>query len=115
MVKSAMKKPIIDKAEVSIDFPDKFYMGSFGRGSKLDVAADADGVHIHLERAGEQHRKAGFHLQYHLLVEVIEAVADEISAMPDGIEPHHAEQLSEAASRLQAAVMRPRSKTRPKK
>ena len=35
-----MKHPITDKAQVSIDFPDKFYVGSFGRNSSLDVTAD---------------------------------------------------------------------------
>ena len=27
--------PIADKAEVSVDFPDKAYLGSFGRHSQL--------------------------------------------------------------------------------
>ncbi len=47
---SKMSDPIPDKAKVSIDFPDKFHMGSFGRESRLDVCADLDGVHIHLHR-----------------------------------------------------------------
>lgn len=32
--------PIADKAEVSVDFPDKAYMGSFGRHSQFDAYAD---------------------------------------------------------------------------
>ena len=32
-----MTKPVLDKAEVSIDFPDKVYMGSFARGSKVEA------------------------------------------------------------------------------
>ena len=34
--------PIIDKAEVSVYFPDKAYIGSFGRHSQFDAYADAD-------------------------------------------------------------------------
>ena len=35
-----MARPIIDKAKLSIDFPDKFYMGSFSRESRFDISAD---------------------------------------------------------------------------
>jgi len=43
-----MSKPIIDKAEVSIDFPDKFYHGTFSRSSRYDVLLDDQGIHITL-------------------------------------------------------------------
>jgi hypothetical protein len=32
--------PISDKAEVFVDFPDKAYIGSFGRHSQFDAYAD---------------------------------------------------------------------------
>jgi hypothetical protein len=32
--------PISDKAEVAVDFPDKAYIGSFGRHSQFDAYAD---------------------------------------------------------------------------
>jgi hypothetical protein len=38
-----MMKSISDKAEVSLDFPDKAYMGSFGRESSFDVKVDPGG------------------------------------------------------------------------
>ena len=41
-----MSDPIPDKAQVSIDFPHKFYMGSFGRESRYDVTADEHGVDV---------------------------------------------------------------------
>jgi hypothetical protein len=41
--------PISDKAEVSDDFPDKAYIGSFGRHSQFDAYADEDSVAV---RAG---------------------------------------------------------------
>jgi hypothetical protein len=43
--------PISDKAEVSVDFPDKAYIGSFGRHSQFDAYADEDSVAVRLVRA----------------------------------------------------------------
>ena len=40
--------PICDKAEVSVDFPDKAYIGSFGRHSQFDAYADDDSVAVRL-------------------------------------------------------------------
>ena len=45
-------KPVIDKAEVSIDFPDKAYMGSFGRHSGFEVRADEEEVMLKLAHSG---------------------------------------------------------------
>ena len=51
-----MSESHLNISQVSIDFPHKFYMGSFGRESRFDVTADEDGVHIHLDRVGEERR-----------------------------------------------------------
>ena len=40
--------PISDKAEVSVDFPDKAYIGSFTRHSQFDAYAHDDSVAIRL-------------------------------------------------------------------
>ncbi len=74
-----MAKPIVDKAEVSIDFPDKFYHGSFGRSCSFDVKIDDDGYHISLDRPGPEHRHVSFHLQHHLFVNILEAITEQIS------------------------------------
>ena len=63
--------PIADKAEVSVDFPDKAYMGSFGRHSQFDAYADTDSVAIKLVRPGEDRREAVMHLHYGLLAEIL--------------------------------------------
>ncbi|MEZ5816700.1 MAG: hypothetical protein R3D44_06435 [Hyphomicrobiaceae bacterium] len=91
-----MSTPITDKAEVSIDFPDKFYMGSFGRGSRYDVTADKEGIHLHLDRAAGEKRHVGFHVHYYLLAELLAASADAVSRV-EGLDPVHKERLSEAA------------------
>ena len=56
--------PISDKGEVSIDFPDKAYIGSFSRHSQFDAYADTDSVAIRLVRPGEDRREAMVHLHY---------------------------------------------------
>lgn len=55
---------IADKAEVSVDFPNKAYIGSFSRHSQFDAHADADNAVISLVRPGEDRREAVVHLHY---------------------------------------------------
>jgi hypothetical protein len=91
-----MSKPITDQAEVSIDFPDKFFIGSFGRGSRYEVTADKEGVHLHLDRQSGEKRHVGFHVHYYLLAELLEASAEAIAKVRD-LEPHQKQRLREAA------------------
>ena len=59
------KRPIVDRAEVGIDFPDKSYLGSFTRHSAFEAAADHEGVTIRLIRPGTERRQADIHLHCH--------------------------------------------------
>jgi len=97
-----MTRPIADKAEVSIDFPDKFYMGSFARESRYDVTADAGGVHLWIERLGPERRKVGLHLHYYLLAGMLEAMADAVRS-DSSIDASQRRHLAAAARRLEAA------------
>jgi hypothetical protein len=97
-----MPKPIADKAEVSIDFPDKFYMGSFAKESRFDVTADPDGVHLWIERLGDERRKVGLHLHYYLLAGVLDAMADAVSSDVT-IGKAQRRHLASAAGRLESA------------
>ena len=92
-----MSKPITDKAEVAIDFPDKFYHGSFGHGSRYDVTADAEGIHIHLIRDDGEKRHVGFHIHYHLLAGLLATTAEAVEDVTD-LEAHHKAALKEAAA-----------------
>ena len=94
-----MSKPIVDKAEVSIDFPDKYYHGSFSRTSSFDVKLDEQGVHIVLDRPGEERRHVAFHLHHHLFGDLLESIAEEL-AKDAAVPAHHRERLSEVAGRL---------------
>lgn len=96
-----MSHAITDKAEVSIDFPDKFFMGSFGRGSRYDVTADPEGIHLHLDRTEGEKRRVGIHVHYYLLAELMEAAAEAIVKV-DGLDPHLRERLREAAAKWEA-------------
>ena len=98
--------PITDKAEVSVDFPDKAYLGNFGRHSQFDAYADADSVAIKLVRPGEDRREVVVHLHYGLLADILAELAGSLAAR-DLVDDQHRRELSEAA-RLLAASLEPR-------
>ena len=98
--------PIVDKAEVSVDFPDKAYIGSFGRHSQFDAYADADSVAIKLVRPGEDRREAVMHLHYGLLSEILSELARSLASR-DQLDEQHRAELNEATRQL-AASLEPR-------
>jgi hypothetical protein len=95
--------PISDKAEVSVDFPDKAYMGSFGRHSQFDAYADADSVAIRLVRPGEDRREAVMHLHYGLLADILTELSKSLASRAPLDQQHRAE-LNEAVKQLSAAL-----------
>jgi hypothetical protein len=95
--------PIADKAEVSVDFPDKVYIGSFGRHSQFDAYADTDSVAIRLVRPGEDRREAVVHLHYGLLAGILSELARSLSCR-DLLDDQHRAELSEAAKQLVASL-----------
>jgi hypothetical protein len=95
--------PIADKAEVSVDFPDKAYIGNFSRHSQFDAYADADSVAIRLVRPGEDRREAVVHLHYGLLADILGELARSLAAREPLDDPHRAE-LCEAAKQLAASL-----------
>ena len=44
MTRSTMTKPITDKAEVALEYPDKLYVGTFERSSRFEAHLDPTGV-----------------------------------------------------------------------
>jgi hypothetical protein len=96
---------ITDKAEVAIDFPDKAYMGGFGRDSSFDAHADAEGMTIRLVRTSGEKREAEMHLHHFLFAGILADLANSL----DGIEPideTHRQPLLAAARKLAAALER---------
>jgi hypothetical protein len=98
-----MLKVIPDKAEVSLDFPDKAYVGTFGRGAHFDATTDADGVTLKLDRRDDQRRVVDVHLHHGLFADILEALAASVAAQPP-IDPQHRAALLEGARHLVAAL-----------
>ena len=96
-------KPLTDDASVSIDFPDKVYMGSFSRESGFEVRADPEEVLLKLIRPGEERREVSIHLHYYLLADILNATAEALTDGPP-LDEAHTDALKEAAAALNAAV-----------
>ena len=96
-------KPIQDKAEVSIDFPEKFYIGSFARDSKFEARTEADGLLIKLEKPGDEKRAVEIHLHHHLLADILSGWADSLGVAPIA-DKDHRKTLQDALKKLQKAV-----------
>jgi hypothetical protein len=96
-------KPIVDRAEVSIDYPDKAFMGAFGRRAGYEVGADAEGVTIKLRTREGEKREVQIHLHYYLLADILEAMADAMKGKLAPGDPH-LPSLVEAATALRGAI-----------
>ena len=95
--------PISDKAEISVDFPDKAYIGSFGRHSQFDAYADDDSVAIRLVRPGEDRREVVMHLHYGLLADILVELAKSLSSRGQ-LDNQHRTELSEGAKQLSQSL-----------
>jgi hypothetical protein len=100
-----MKKPIPDKAEVAIEYPDKLYIGTFERSSRFDAHLDQTGISLVLERTGDPSTQKSVHLHIHygLFAEILHDLARTTKAMPIDDDAHRAS-LAEAAAALHDAL-----------
>lgn len=96
-------KPVTDKAEVAIDFPNKAYVGSFGRHSSFAVQAGPESLVVKLEHQGDDHRTAEIHLHYFLLADILSDAAEALGAH-NTLDDAHRESLRDAAARLAKAL-----------
>ena len=96
---------IVDKAEVAIDFPDKFYSGAFGRDCAFAAQADAEGFMIRLVRSGDIRRVVEMHLHHSLFADILEEIARSLNARGP-MDSLHRETLLKAAQDLTAALQR---------
>jgi hypothetical protein len=99
-------KPITDKAEIAVDFPNKAYIGSFGRHSAFEVRADGESLALKLEHLGDEHRIAELHLHYFLLADILSDAAQALASRGP-LDDAHREPLREAAERLAKALEAP--------
>ena len=103
-----MTKPIPDKAEVALEYPDKLYIGTFERSAQFEAHLDKTGISLTLQRSGgaEARRSIRMHLHYGLFAEILDDLAKTVSAMPED-DLEHRSMLRKAAKALYGALARP--------
>jgi hypothetical protein len=100
-----MSRPIPDKAEVALEYPDKLYVGTFERSSRFEARLDGSGVALVLERPGAEdvRKSVHLHLNFGLLAGILRELATNIAGLPRD-DVAHREQLAEALAELQRAL-----------
>jgi hypothetical protein len=100
-----MARPIPDKAEVALEYPDKFYVGTFDRTSRFDAHLDATGLLLVLERPGDENvrKSIHMHLNYDLFAQILKDVAATAAAM-DPEDMAHRAAVAEGARALVRAL-----------
>ena len=96
-----MTRPIPDKAEIALEYPNKFYMGTFERTARFGAHLDKVGVSLALEHTGDAREKKAvrMHFHYALFAEILQELAKTASAMPEH-DVAHREALRDAAKAL---------------
>src|SRR5574342_31586 len=61
----AMSKPIPDKAEVTLEYQDKLYIGTFEQAARFDAHLDETGISLELDRAGEAGMRKSVRMHFH--------------------------------------------------
>ena len=95
-----MTKPIPDKAEVAIEYPDKLYVGTFERTARFDAHLDETGISLSLHRTGADNAQKSVHMHFHfaLFAEMLRDLATTVTSLP-AQELLHREELCDAARR----------------
>ena len=96
-------KSISDRAEVSIDFPDKAYMGAFGRESTFEVKVEADEILLRIFRAGAERREIAVYLHYYLLADILKELGQGLTEHAF-LDEAHLSRLREGAEVLVRAL-----------
>ena len=68
-----MTKPIPDKAEIALEYPDKLYVGTFERSSRFAAHLDPTGIALMLERPGpdDVHKSIHMHIHFGLFADIL--------------------------------------------
>ncbi|MGB7097755.1 MAG: hypothetical protein WBD95_03175 [Xanthobacteraceae bacterium] len=102
---SAMTKPVPDKAEVAVEYPDKFYIGTFERTARFDAHLDEAGISLSLHREGtaDTRKSVRMHFHYALFAEILRDLAKTVASLPPA-DVAHREALRDAAGALYLAL-----------
>jgi hypothetical protein len=104
-----MTRPIPDKAEVALEYPDKLYIGTFERSSRFDAHLDRTGISLRLDLPGDSdtRKSVRMHLHYGLFAEILSDLAKTVVSMPP--DEAHREALRDAAEALYRSLETPPS------
>jgi len=108
-----MTKPIPDKAEVAVEYPDKLYIGTFAHTARFDAHLDETGISLSLDRPGtdNERKSVRMHFHYALFAEVLRDLAKTVAAMPPA-DVAHRNALRDAAKELYLALKINRKKSK---
>lgn len=100
-----MTKPIPDKVEVALEYPDKLYIGTFERTARFDAHLDETGISLSLHRLGAADTRKSVHMHFHyaLFAEILNDLAKTVAAMPPA-DAAHRDTLRDAAKALYRAL-----------
>src|SRR5665647_216190 len=102
-----MTKPIPDKAEVALEYPDKLYVGTFEHSSRFEAHLDPTGFALVLERLGDEdvRKSIHMHINFGLFASILKELATSVGSLPkDDI--LHRDQLLQAVAELHSALTR---------
>ncbi len=100
-----MTKPITDKVEIALEYPDKLYIGTFERTSRFEAHLDPTGIALVFERPGadDVHKTVHMHIHFGLFADILRELAASVARIPKD-DVMHRDQLAQAAGALHAAL-----------
>lgn len=100
-----MTKPITDKAEVALEYPDKLYIGTFAHTARFDAHIDQTGIALTLELPGptEQRKSVRMHFRHALFADILRDLAITAATLPPE-DLTHRDALRDSAKALYIAL-----------
>ena len=100
-----MSKPVPDKAEIALEYPDKFYVGTFEGYSRFEAHLDPSGFTLVLERPGadDVRKSIHMHINFGLFASILSELASTVGSIPKN-DILHRDQLAQAVAELHRAL-----------
>src|SRR5262245_544309 len=113
-MEGAMTRPIPDKAEVALEYPDKLYIGTFERSSRFDAHLDQSGVSLTLDRTGSEdvRKSVRMHFHYALFADILRELARFVPCIPSDDEEHRNRLRAAAEFLYRSLIEEPTTDTR---
>jgi hypothetical protein len=101
-----MTKPIPDKAEIALEYPDKLYVGTFERPSRFEAHLDPTGIALMVERPGadDVHKSIHVHIHFGLFADILRELASTVGRIPKD-DLMHRDRLVQAVAELHTALV----------